>query len=312
MIPVETQNLSKTYSSGILRKPRIQALDNVSLTIHTRRNFLTARTERSRENHLCENSACHYHLRIRAAAKIFGEDCKKHGIKKRIGFLPENHRYPAHLSAEGVLGYYGRLSGLDGATLRKRIDYLLDLMDMTKWRRVRISRYSKGMLQRIGIAQALINDPDLIFLDEPTDGVDPVGRKEIREILKNLRNEGKTIFLNSHLLSEVELVSDRITILKTGKVIRTGTVNELTESRNEFRISVENPGNISALPDTLKHIGTFRTEHNDIVFHPESIDDLNIVIDALRAEGILIGAITRTRVSLEDYFIDVIKEESQE
>jgi ABC-2 type transport system ATP-binding protein len=311
MIPIETQNLSKTYSSGILRKSRIQALDNVSLTIQPGEIFSLLGP-----NGAGKTTFVRILLAITFAdsgsAKIFGEDCKKHSFKKRIGFLPENHRYPAHLSAEAVLGYYGRLSGLDGATLRKRIEYLLDLMDMTKWRRVRISRYSKGMLQRIGIAQALINDPDLIFLDEPTDGVDPVGRKEIREILKNLRNEGKTIFLNSHLLSEVELVSDRITILKTGKVIRTGTVNELTESRNEFRISVENPENIPALPDTLKHIGTFRTEHNDIVFHPESIDDLNIVIDALRAEGILIGAIARTRVSLEDYFIDVIKEKSQE
>jgi ABC-2 type transport system ATP-binding protein len=310
MIPVETQNLSKTYSSGILRKPRIQALDNVSLSIHTGEIFSLLGP-----NGAGKTTFVRILLAIIFAdsgtAMIFGEDCKKHGIKKRIGFLPENHRYPAHLSAEGVLGYFGRLSGLDGATLRKRIDYLLDLVDMTKWRRVRISRYSKGMLQRIGIAQALINNPDLIFLDEPTDGVDPVGRKEIREILKNLRNEGKTVFLNSHLLSEVELVSDRITILKAGKVIRTGTVNELTESRHEFRITVENSGNISALLGTLKHIGTFRTEQNDIVFHPESIEDLNIVIDALRAAGILIGAVTRTRVTLEDYFIDVMKEESQ-
>ena len=110
---------------------------------------------------------------------------------------------------------------------------------MNDWRKVKVKRYSKGMMQRLGLAQALINDPDLIFLDEPTDGVDPVGRKEIRDVLRNLKAAGKTIFLNSHLLSEVELISDQVAILDHGKLLKMGTVDELTVTDSSYHITCE-------------------------------------------------------------------------
>ena len=123
----------------------------------------------------------------------------------------------------------------------------MQMVGMDQWKRMKVKKYSKGMLQRVGLAQALINEPDVIFLDEPTDGVDPVGRKEIRDILKNLKNQGKTIFLNSHLLSEVELISDRVAIVNKGKLLKTGTVDELTTAGSQYQI-----GFVPPLPEAFR------------------------------------------------------------
>jgi ABC-2 type transport system ATP-binding protein len=131
------------------------------------------------------------------------------------------------------------MSGLHGSVLDKKINELLDLMNLSKWKKSKVRTYSKGMMQRLGIAQAMINDPELIFLDEPTDGVDPIGRKEIRDVLVELKNQHKTIFLNSHILSEVELITDNVGILNKGKLLKQGTVKELTEKKEEYRLSLE-------------------------------------------------------------------------
>ena len=139
-----------------------------------------------------------------------------------VGYLPENHRYPGYLTGEQVLRSFGALSGVTGPLLQSRTTTLLELVGMKDWRSVKVKKYSKGMMQRLGLAQAMINDPDLLFLDEPTDGVDPVGRAEIRDLLRNLKTRGKTIFLNSHLLSEVEMISDRVAILDKGRLLRSG------------------------------------------------------------------------------------------
>ena len=130
--------------------------------------------------------------------KIFGEDIKNYKTKQQIGYLPESHKYPPYLTGGGVLNFFGKLSGLNGNLLDKRIDELLELVNMNGLKNRKVKGYSKGEMQRLGLAQALINDPELIFLDEPTDGVDPIGRKEIRDILVSLKEQGKTIFLNSH------------------------------------------------------------------------------------------------------------------
>ncbi len=255
-------------------------------------------------------------------ASILERDILDYEVKSKVGYLPENHKYPNYLNGEEVLRFFGKLSGISDKTLlQKNIDYNLELVGMTKWKKTKIKKYSKGMLQRLGLAQALLNDPELIFLDEPTDGVDPIGRKEIREILLNLKSQGKTIFLNSHLLSEVEMITDRVAILNKGILIKEGNVSELTRigSEYQFTLADETPEDkIKLLPSVSEH---FRSASLNLPNRNKSIgtskklsvkvenqNELNQLIDKIRENGILIESITPVKSSLEDLFINVIKE----
>lgn len=224
--------------------------------------------------------------------------------KEKIGYLPENHRYPLHLTGEQVLSYFGKLSAVEPSLLKSRIDETLGLVGMSEWRTMKVRKYSKGMMQRLGLAQALINDPDLIILDEPTDGVDPVGRKEIRDVLTHLKDRGKTVFLNSHLLSEVERISDRVAIMRQGEVITEGSVDVLTSSKNQYDIRVEGASLIIA-KSILE--SAFQSE-TDGMIHAEfmSTEELNAAIDKLRSRGILIESLVPKKSSLEDLFIELI------
>lgn len=242
------------------------------------------------------------------SASVVGRPIGSTDSKKTVGYLPENHRYPSYLTGAGVLSYFGKLSGLGGADLNKRIAELLELVNMTKWADVRVKKYSKGMMQRVGLAQSLLNDPEVIFLDEPTDGVDPLGRKEIRDLILQLRARGKTIFLNSHLLSEIELISDRVAILNKGELVRIGTVKELTENAHLYRIEVaeEQHGRLTSV---LAQFKPREIEGGATMIEVPDTSGLNAAIDRLRAEGLLITAITPTRQTLEEYFIDIVGKE---
>ncbi|MCH8348221.1 MAG: ATP-binding cassette domain-containing protein [Proteobacteria bacterium] len=161
-------------------------------------------------------------------ATLFNIPVRKPRARQRVGYLPENHRFPDFLTAGQMLDLYGRMAHVPAHERRQRIPPLLEAVRMTPWLDVKIKKFSKGMMQRLGLAQALLADADLIFLDEPTDGVDPVGRREIRDLLVQLRDQGKTIFLNSHLLSEVEQVCTRVAILNKGRLVREGSIEALT------------------------------------------------------------------------------------
>ncbi|HET9136872.1 MAG TPA: ABC transporter ATP-binding protein [Candidatus Kapabacteria bacterium] len=235
---------------------------------------------------------------------ILGQPLGSVTAKLKIGYLPENHRYPLHLTGEQVLRYFGRLSNVSGSVLEKRINETLTLVGMVDWRGMKVRKYSKGMMQRLGLAQALINDPDLIILDEPTDGVDPVGRKEIRDVLSHLKANGKSVFLNSHLLSEVERVSDRVAIMRQGKVITEGTVEGLTSNKDQYEIKVAIDNFDSARSLLGSHVVSF-SDHT-MVFECASLAEMNRLIDMLRSNSILIEAISTKRSSLEDLFIQLI------
>jgi ABC-2 type transport system ATP-binding protein len=159
----------------------------------------------------------------------------------RVGYLPEHHRFPDYLTGAQILDFYGSLANVERADRKKRIPELLELVGMSAWANKKVKSYSKGMRQRVGIAQALVNDPDLVVLDEPTDGVDPVGRRDIRNVLLHLRERGKTVFLNSHLLSELEMVCDHVAILVQGMVSSQGTIEELTRSSRRYEIEIAPP-----------------------------------------------------------------------
>jgi len=174
-----------------------------------------------------------------------------------------------------------------------------------EWKKTKVKAYSKGMMQRLGLAQSIINDPELIFLDEPTDGVDPIGRKEIRDILLELKVRGKTIFLNSHLLSEVELITDRVGILNKGSLLREGSVKELTERKEEYLINIDdNDYNLLNHSDSSHQI----TKLSDGSYSVK-VDDVrstNILIDKIRSDGKIIKEVLLQKNTLEDMFISLI------
>jgi ABC-2 type transport system ATP-binding protein len=165
------------------------------------------------------------------------------------------------------------------------------------------------MMQRLGLAQAMVNDPEVLFLDEPTDGVDPVGRKEIREVLRDLRLRGKTIFLNSHLLSEVELVSDRVAILDKGRLLKTGSVDELTARGFLYRIGIEGAVPQAALTEATALVISLRPDGETLQVELENVAELNRVIDLLRKYGVTITSVVKERSTLEESFINLLRRE---
>ena len=199
-------------------------------------------------------------------------------------------------------GFSASVSGIDGKELDKKIDELLEIVKLSKWKKTKIKAYSKGMMQRLGLAQALINDPELIFLDEPTDGVDPIGRKEIRDILVELKSRQKTIFLNSHLLSEVELITDRVGILNKGNLLREGTVKELTEKKEEYKLVIEK------ISESIELDNATKQSDNSYVIKVADIAELNRIIDNIRSKGILLKEIVSLKSTLEEMFISLINE----
>jgi ABC-2 type transport system ATP-binding protein len=179
----------------------------------------------------------------RGCTEIFGHDSRLVKSREAVGFLPENPYFYKYLTGEETLRFFGRLCGLKGARLRNRINELLDLVGLTKARKRRLGTYSKGMLQRIGLAQALIHDPRLVVLDEPTAGVDPAGSREIRDLILDLRRRGITVLLSSHLLAQAQEICDRVGILADGVLVREGHLEELIaiENQTEFVIADASP-----------------------------------------------------------------------
>ncbi|HEV8293147.1 MAG TPA: ABC transporter ATP-binding protein [Tepidisphaeraceae bacterium] len=247
----------------------------------------------------------------------------------RVGYLPENHRFPKYLTGRQTIEFFAALSNVDRPTRQRRAHELLDLVGMQQDSNRKLSTYSKGMTQRIGLAQARANDPDLIILDEPTDGVDPVGRRDIRNVLMKLREQGKTIFINSHLLSELEMICDRVAILVAGQVARQGTLNELTVTDQRYEIELHANDEplrlrqriLQALPNVfslqapnpaLDAFGKLAAgqvvQLRGAVLSIPTSDPHHIqeVLDALRRSGLIIRRIQHLRPSLEELFMGAV------
>lgn len=223
----------------------------------------------------------------------------------RIGYLPENHRFPRYLTGRQVLDLFAALSGLPRAGRRQRGEELLEIVGMSAWADRKIGTYSKGMMQRVGLAQAMMHNPDLILLDEPTDGVDPVGRKEIRDVLLRLKEQGTSVLINSHLLSELEMVSDRVAIIVNGMVARQGTLEELSLGRGHFEIQIQGP------PPLNMRFENGVTLTGDVV-RMDTIDPAAIqpLIDQLRAGGAMITGVRLIRPTLEQLFMEAVMEQT--
>ena len=239
-------------------------------------------------------------------ASVLGHPAGDVRTRRRVGYLPENHHYPTHLTGEQVLHHFGRLSGIPQPERGRRVVDLLRRVRLLDWNRVRVGKYSKGMMQRLGMAQAILNEPDLLILDEPTDGVDPIGRREIRDLLIEQKERGATIFLNSHLLSEVERVCDDVAILKEGRLVREGHIDDLTRPTETYRVTVRGlkPEIAPALRGVSPRL-TIAADHLDLA---GTVEELNRLIDALRERGVVISSIKEEKESLEEVFVKVVGE----
>ena len=171
-------------------------------------------------------------------AELLGRTAGTTDVRRRVGYLPEDHQFPGYHTGYSLMDFYGALYGVSKDDRRRKIPETLELVGIAGRMNSKIKTYSKGMKQRLGIAQSLLHDPEVIFLDEPTDGVDPLGRREIRELMGRLKDKGHTLFLNSHLLGEVELICDRVAILQQGELIREGTIHELTKQKGQVEIGL--------------------------------------------------------------------------
>ncbi|MDR1144917.1 MAG: ABC transporter ATP-binding protein [Verrucomicrobiales bacterium] len=211
-------------------------------------------------------------------ARVFGQEAGSLASRRRLGFLPENPYFPGFLSGREVLNYYGKLADLHGRRLRARVEELLELVSLQPAAGRALKTYSKGMLQRVGLAQALLHDPDLLLLDEPTAGVDPVGSRQIRDLILALKKRGKTIIFSSHLLEQVQEVADRVIILHRGKKIQEGTLDELLSVQGQRQVTVS-----GLTPELQEQLAAW-----------------------LQNAGAELIAVTQPKQQLEDYFIRAV------
>lgn len=226
----------------------------------------------------------------------------------RVGYLPEHARFPEYLKGGEVIRYVAGLAAISRMDARLKAEQLLEMVGMQDWGKHRMGAYSKGMKQRIGLAQALVNDPEIVFLDEPTDGVDPKGRLEMRHLLQRMRDEGRTVFINSHLLGELEMICDSVAIMDKGEIVEQGTIDELTEKSRRYELITK-----GAISDGLLHrmkeqgVEIRRERGQDFMSicgsDPEPIQP---VLDALRAEGVTIVELRQLRQSLEELFMESV------
>jgi ABC-2 type transport system ATP-binding protein len=310
MEALQTLDLTKHYRSGAFKRKNIPALEKVSLTVEQGDIFGLLGPNGAGKTTFVKLLLSIVHPTSGTAA-VLGFPLGQRALKEQCGYLPENHRYPGFLNALDTLIFFGRLNGLQESILRDKAHTLLEIVGLKDWKKVKTKKFSKGMLQRLGLAQALINDPKVLFLDEPTDGVDPIGRMEIRSLLMSLKAQGTTIFLNSHLLSEVEMICDRVAILNKGRVVRTGTITELTSQKLIYIVQLSSALSTEIrerLQQTMIPI-EYRDTSLMVSLHDKS--ELNTIVDILRTGGVGIEGMTQQKTSLEDYFIQVMKGETE-
>ena len=307
---IETANVSKTYRRGFWGRNSFTALNDVSMQVPRGEIYGLLGPNGAGKTTLIK-ILLGIIRKSTGNATVLGHAAGSMEARRRIGYLPENHRIPRHLTALTALEYYGRLSGMSMSAIRVERMRLLEVVGLRGREKERVSGYSKGMLQRLGLAQAMLHRPDLIVLDEPTDGVDPVGRREIRDVLKQLADQGHSIFLNSHLLQEIELICSSVAILNHGKLLKTGSVRELTAALADAPVQMQVTGDESVVrriadqhPGSKVRVVGSGAYEMEIRIPKQA--DLDTVVDALRQAGISIWRLARKEQTLEEVFIGIV------
>jgi len=236
---------------------------------------------------------------------LFGKPLNDQHIRSRVGFLPEHFRFHDWLKAQEFLALHADLYQMPRPIARQRVAELLDLVGLTPHAQKKLREFSKGMLQRIGLAQALLNDPDLVILDEPTSGLDPVGRRLVRDIIRNLRERGTTVFLNSHLLSEVEITCDRVAFIKHGEVIHLSSLQTLVQEELTVEVRARNlhPETLQGLEQLGRNV---RQDGEYLRLNMDTEADLPALNRYLVEQGVDVYSLRPQRISLEDLFIQIV------
>jgi ABC-2 type transport system ATP-binding protein len=301
---VETFELSKDYRIGFWRPKPYRALDRVTFRVETGEVF----------GFLGPNGAgktttlkllMQLVFPTSGKATILGRPVGDVRVKQRIGFLPENPYFYDYLTAEELLTYFAGLFGYAGAERTQRVNRLLDEVGLAHERRLQLRKFSKGMIQRVGLAQALINDPEVVFLDEPMSGLDPLGRREVRELILRLRKEGRTVFFSSHILSDAETLCSRIAIVAKGRLMAAGRLSEILAVRMlGWDVIVENldaPPDPAAIGPALQRVTPIDARRYHIELAPD-VRPEQLLGSILGARGRLVS-IHPLRETLEDFFV---------
>jgi ABC-2 type transport system ATP-binding protein len=303
MAAIEILGLEKTYMVGFWRKRPKRALQPLHLTVEAGEIF----------GFLGPNGAgktttlkmlMGLVFPTAGTARILGKEWTDPEVKAQIGFLPEQPYFYDYLTAHELLDYYGQLSGVPGKDRKVRVDEVLQHVGLTDIQGIQLRKFSKGMLQRVGIAQAILHQPKLVFFDEPMSGLDPLGRREVRDLMLQLQEEGTTVFFSTHILSDAETLCDRVAIIHKGELRGVGAVEELTKSV-QGKIEIVWQG--TQIPASMKALGAECHVTGETVraVLPESQQDA--AIDALRRERLRLIAITPLRTSLESYFVEKLQ-----
>ena len=299
MRAIEILGLEKTYNAGFWRKRCKRALQPLNLFVEEGEIF----------GFLGPNGAGKTTtLKIlmglvfptAGTARILGMELDDPGMKTQIGFLPEQPYFYDHLTARELLNYYGQLSGVDGKQLSRKVEAVLEQVKLNNSANVQLRKFSKGMLQRVGIAQAILHDPKVVFLDEPMSGLDPMGRREVRSLIEDLKARGKTVFFSTHILSDAEALCDRVGIIHQGELRGVGAVAELTAGVHG---KVEIVWHGSTVPAGVRTMGAECRAAGETtrVIVPEENQDA--ALEALRRERLRLISLVPVRSSLEDYFV---------
>jgi len=301
---IEAEGLTKVFRSrwtGVT----VRAVDGVSLAVRRGTTFGLLGPNGAGKTTFVKMLLSAVHPTA-GRARFFGRDASDPPSRRPIGYLPDNHRFPTYFTGTGMLEFYGALSGMDNAALSRRIPELMELVGLEqRWARVRVGKYSKGMLQRLGLAQALLHSPALLILDEPTDGVDPVGRVHIREILNRLEQQGVTIFLNSHQLVEVEATCDEVAILHKGQVALTGRVKDLTAGKGYRVTAIDIPEPL--VTELGATASAFAVHEDEAEFQFVAREAMNDALDKLRAAHCPVESVIPTTSTLEEVFVKAVQ-----
>lgn len=301
---IETENLTKKYE-GATAAQDVLALDNLTIEVREGEIFGYLGPNGSGKTTTIKMILS---LIFPSSGKIRvlgSEDLASPAIRRNIGYLPEGAYYPDFLKGEEVLRFYGQLYGLHGKDLERRIDHTLDIVGMTRARKRYVRGYSKGMRQRIGLAQALLSDPKILILDEPTTGLDPIARKEIRDILVNLRNQGKTLLISSHELLEVEIISNRVGILFEGVLQTIGTIDELLTDR-DVTVNVATPDAPALAALQAAGIASEDNVDGHSLLRVPSTMDLYQALEICKANRVAIMSVAPRRMTLEELFVNTV------
>ena len=303
---VEISNLTKDYSTGFLKKKTVRALDHLSLTVSGGQifGFLGG-------NGAGKTTTIKILMGLLfptgGSATILGNPISDVSMHRRIGYCPENPYFYDYLTARELINYFAEIFGYDNQTRRNKSEELLTLVGLENgaWDR-QLRKFSKGMLQRVGIAQALINDPEIVFLDEPMSGLDPIGRREIRELIAGLRARGKTIFMSTHILSDIEALCDEVAILRKGKLAAHGKLNDLLTAQHQeqgFEVTLTNV-DADELRRSLPSIADIVQQPSGSIIKCGDESEVVDILSAVRSNGGRLVSIEPVKRSLEDLFTD--------